>query len=79
MCRLKVEQLPEHRKTLMENVRKTWKRLKKQVRKGSPLFVSENANAIRRSNEPSLIMANGPVVRAIEGFIGDEIACRTLI
>ena len=56
-------------KTLMGNVRKTFKRLKKHVRKKVKLFVVDNTHASPRSNELSPITDYDSVVRTREEWI----------
>ena len=61
-CRVKVEQLPKREKTLMKNVKKTFQRLKREVRKKVPL--SHNTHASSRSIDLSPIASLITVERA---------------
>ena len=61
-------------KTLMGNVRKTFKRLKKHVRKKVKLFVLDNTHASPRSNELSPITDYDSVVRTREEWIYSWVA-----
>ena len=58
-CRVKVKKLPKREKTLMKNVKKTFQRLKREVRKKVPL----SHNASSRSIDLSPIASFSTVVR----------------